>query len=161
MAKVYEIDGRLLIRTVNNCGGAGIEDGSTVVVDGYPTIAPDELGQTVQAALDRCRDVPMPSSWPPMRDYARPFLELSPRRYRSYRAWQRATRSVFVQANADSVRVQRQFPELGRGAWRPAATQADDTWTYEVVVTADAGTAALGSAVLKVLEAPPLQETPG
>ncbi|GIH21365.1 hypothetical protein [Rugosimonospora africana] len=160
MAAIYEIDGRLLVRTVDSWGGAGIEDKHTDVLDGYPDVMPDELGRIVQAALARCREVQPPSSWPPLRDYARPLLELSPRRYRSYRSWQRAARYAQIAEKAGSMRVERWLPDLGRGAWFPASDDPQDEWTYMTAVPADAGPAVLGAAVLTVLGAPPWQGAP-
>jgi hypothetical protein len=116
MAAVYEIDGRLLIRTVHSCGGAGIDDEGISVVDGFPGVEAREFGEAVQAALALCREVPMPDSWPSTPDYARPFLEHSPRRYRSYRAWQRSARHASVTAAAESIRVERRHPDLGEAA---------------------------------------------
>ncbi|MEV4517723.1 hypothetical protein AB0K00_53290 [Dactylosporangium sp. NPDC049525] len=160
-AAVYEIDGRLLVRTVNRCGHAGIEEKRTDIVDGYPGIEPGELGRTVQAALARCREVSWPTSWPLMRDYARPLLELSPRRYRSYRSWQRAARYASVRATEESVRAERWYPDLGRGGWEPIPSDpVEDEWTYEVVVPADVGLAGMGAAILTVLAAPPLRDVP-
>ena len=160
MAVVYEINGRLLVRTVDSWGRAGIENEYTVVVDGYPDLTPDEVGQTVQAALDRGREVQPPKPWPPLREYARPLLELSPRRYRSYRSWQRAARRVSVAEKAGSVRVERWLPDLGRGGWYPGSSDPQGEWTYETVVPADVGPAVLGAACLTTLEAPPVQGAP-
>ena len=158
---MYEIDGRLLVRTVNRCGRAGFEDEHTDVVDGYPGVEPGELGGIVQAALARCREVSWPSSWPPKRDYARPLLELSPRRYRSYRSWQRAARYASVCATDESVRAERWHPDLGRGGWEPIPSDpVGEEWIYEVVVPADAGLAGMGAAILMVLAAPPLRGVP-
>jgi hypothetical protein len=158
MAAVYEIDGRLLVRTVDSWGRAGIEDEHTDVLDGYPGVMPAELGRIVQVALARCREVQPPSSWPPLRDHARPLLELSPRRFRSYRSWQRAARHVQIAEKAGSVRVERWLPD--RGGWCPASDDPQNEWTYETAVPADAGPAVLGAAVLTTLEAPPSQGAP-
>jgi hypothetical protein len=160
-AAVYEIDGRLLVRTVHCCGRAGIEDDYTDIVDGSPGIEPGELGRTVQAALARCREVSWPSSWRPMRDYARPLLELSPRRYRSYRSWQRAARHASVRATEESVRAERWHPDLGRGGWEPIPSEpVEEEWIYEMVAPADVGLAGMGAAILAVLAAPPLRGAP-
>lgn len=160
MAAVYEINGRLLVCTVDSWGGAGVENKPTVAVDGYPDVTPDKVGQIVQAALAQCREVQPPQPWPPPREYARPFLELSPRRYRSYRSWQRAARFVSVDVEAGSMLVQRWLPDLGRGGWSPVPADPPSEWTYETVIPAEAGSAVVGAAVLTVLEAPPLQEAP-
>lgn len=158
MAAVYEIDGRLLVRTVNSCGGAGIEADAITVLDGFPDLEARQLGQAVQAALIQCREIPMPRTWPSTPEYARPFLELSPRRYRSYRAWQRAARYAFVTASAESIRAERRFPDLGRGAWGPMpASPADRAWTDDVAMAPAAPADILGNALLTVLAAPPLR----
>lgn len=160
MAAVYETDGRLLVRTVDSWGGAGIEDKHTDVVDGYPGVMPDEVGRMVRAALARCREVQAPGAWPPLREYARPLLELSPRRCRSYRSWQRAARHVNVTGKAGSVRVQRWLPDLGRGGWYLAPSDPQSECIYDTTVPVDAGAAVHGAAVLTTLETPPLQGTP-
>ena len=53
-------------------------------------------------------------------EHAQPLFDASPRRYRSFRSWQRRARHVDLAVRADGVRLARLHADLGRGAWLPA-----------------------------------------
>ncbi|MDT4975659.1 MAG: hypothetical protein QOG98_1417, partial [Pseudonocardiales bacterium] len=86
---VYEIDGRLIVRTLDRSDGLGIERDEHVQIDGFPDVAAAALGTAVAEALDRAREIARPTSWRSLSEYAQPLLAASPGRYRSYRSWQR------------------------------------------------------------------------
>ena len=83
---IYEIDGRLLIRTIDGSDSLGIERNDFEVIDNNAD--PEVIGRAIVEAADRAREVPRPTTWPAQSEYAAPLLAASPRRYRSYRAWQ-------------------------------------------------------------------------
>jgi hypothetical protein len=117
---VYEIDGRLLVRTVDQSDHLGIERDEVVALDGFPDVAATAVGAAVVEALNRTREIPRPTSWRRRSEHARPLLAASPGRYQSYRSWQRAARHVSVHATRDKISVTRWHPDLSRGSWLPA-----------------------------------------
>ncbi|MEV4134773.1 hypothetical protein AB0J72_21695 [Dactylosporangium sp. NPDC049742] len=158
-AAVYEIDGRLLLQTVHRSGRAGISERHVDVLDGYPDVTAEALGDAIGVALARSREIPWPASWPTMREVTAPHLASSPRRYRSWRSWQRAARYVSVHVTADAVHLRRWLPDLGGGGWEPRPVDAPgDGWTYDLTIGGDATPAGIGTAVLTLLESPPLRD---
>lgn len=156
-AAVYEIDGRLLIRTIDGSDGLGIERDDVDVIDGYDDTEADILGRAIVAAVDRAGEVPRPATWRSRSDYAAPLLAASPRRYRSYRAWQRAARHVSVDCGPDGWQISRLYPDLDHGGWQPADVDDDaHSRSARRRLPADAMPSDVGTAVLDCLQEPPL-----
>jgi hypothetical protein len=157
---VYEIEGRLLIRTVDMSDGLGMERDDISTLDGFPGVAAAAVGATVVAALDRTREIPRPTSWRRRSEYSQPLLAASPSRYRSYRAWQRAARYVGVHAGPDGISVTRWHPDLSRGSWEPAEDvgRPVDGWPQEIKLPATASEDEIGGAVIELLGQPSLRD---
>jgi hypothetical protein len=158
---IYEIDGRLLVRTLDRSDGLGIERDESTVLDGFPDLAPGAVGEAVGEALDRTVEVRRPASWRPSSECAQPLLAASPKRYRSYRAWQRAARQVSVHATLDKISVQRWHPDLSRNSWMPPADvgRPVEDWPQEIDLPASATPEEIGAAVLDVLRQPPVRDS--
>lgn len=157
---MYEIDGRLLIRTVDRSDGLGIERDEASVIDGFPAVRAEVLGAELVAALDRTLEIPRPSSWRRLSEHAQPLLAASPVRYRSFRSWQRAARMVGVSAGPDKISVRRWHPDLARGSWMPAAGvgRPVEDWPQQIELPALASPHDLGAAVLALLSQPALRD---
>lgn len=159
-AVVSEIDGRLIVRTVDQSDGLGIERPELVTMDGFPDLAPSVVGDAVITALEQTREIPRPTSWPRLSDYAQPLLAASPGHYRSFRSWQRAARQVSVHASATEISVTREHPDLGRGSWMPAKTVARpvEDWPQRITLPLGGSPEDIGHAVLAVLQQPSLRD---
>jgi hypothetical protein len=155
-ASIYEVKGRLLIRTVDGSDSLGIERNETVVIDGYPDVDAETLGRAVVAAVDQAREVPRPTTWPKLAEYAAPLLAASPGSYRSYRAWQREARHVSVTRRSKEWEIYRWRADLTRGSWGPAeAGGQDQRISAQGRLPRDAESAEVGTTVLALLaEAP-------
>jgi hypothetical protein len=105
----------------------GIERPNITVVDGFPDLDPNVLGQTISRLLWTAREVPPPATWPSIAECAAPLLAASPKRYRSVRQWQRAARSVSIGPHDSQVIVERCRLD-GRGGWCPAELESDEGW---------------------------------
>jgi hypothetical protein len=159
-AAVSEIDGRLIVRTVDRSGGLGIERSELVTMDGFPDLAPAAVGGLVVKALEQTREVPRPTSWPRLSEFARPLLVASPGRYRSFRSWQRAPRQVSVHASADEISLTREHPDLDRGSWMSADAVARpvEDWPQHITLLVGASPEDIGHAVLAILQQPSLRD---
>jgi len=91
---IYEIDGRLLVRTVDSAKGLGFERTSSAMLDGYPGVDPAALGQLVIDAATAVRAIPHPRQHSTPAHFGATLMAESPTRYRSHRSWQRAARHV-------------------------------------------------------------------
>lgn len=145
-ASVYEIDGRLIIRTVHQSDRLGIESEQSRVLDGYPGISHQDIGLLVVDALQLTREIARPAAWGSLRNYAQPLLDLSPNRYRSYRAWLRVARHVSVRATAVEVSITRLQADPNRGGWNHNADNEDRR-----TLPAGASSEAIGAAVADLL----------
>jgi hypothetical protein len=159
-AVVSEIDGRLIVRTVDRSDGLGIERPELITTDGFPDLAASAVGELAIEALEQTREIPRPMSWPRRSEYAQPLLAASPGRYRSFRSWQRAARQVNVSASATEITLIREHPDLSRGSWGPAESVARpvDDWPQHVTLPPDASAADIGQALLAVLQQPSLRD---
>jgi hypothetical protein len=157
---VYEIDGRLLVRTVDQSDHLGLERAETIALDGFPEVPATAVGAAVVEALDRTREIPRPTSWRRLSGHAQPLLAASPSLYRSYRTWQRTARHVSVLAKPDKISVTRWHPDLSRGSWVPAADVGRPVgdWPQEIELPAAASLQEIGTAVLDGLSQPSLRD---
>lgn len=158
---VYEVDSRILVRAVDGSDRMGIERDDQLAVDGYPEISAADLGRTVLDVAATVVEVPRPTSWPTRREYALLFITASPRRYRSWRQWQMAARSVSVHAGQREWELERMQPDLGRGGWLPVTRNrgelSNDGWPQKEAVPFDAPPQEMGAALLRLLEEPPMR----
>lgn len=167
---IYEVQGRLLIRTMDGSGGLGIERLDAATIDGYPDVDTELLGQTVIDALESAREIPRPSSWTEMSDHtnrraagsnrpANPLVAASPGTYRSFRAWQRVARRVSVARTSESWTTVIWGAELSSGGWLPASGQeADEILSGQRRVPRDATPAEVGEMVMHLLTYPPIAD---
>lgn len=118
-AAVYEVEGRLLIRTCDGSDGLSIERDETIAIEDYPDVDADTLGCAVVAAADQALEVSRPSTWRKLSEYAAPLLAASPGKYRSYRAWQQVARYVHITRTAEAWTVTHFYPDLTSGSWLP------------------------------------------
>ncbi len=155
---VYEIDGRLILRVIDGSGGLGIERSESLLVDGFPDVDAVTLGDHVVSLAADVRSVELPASSSKLSEYARPLLDVSPGRYRSYRSWQRAARRVTVTVRPDAIRLVRMHADLGRGSWRPIDPDHPRAAGHpqQTVLDLSATAAAIGAAVLDLLAQPPI-----
>lgn len=154
---VHETEGRIILRVVDGWGGLGIERDENHVFDGYPDVDADRLGTMITEMLFEAREADRPERRRPISEYAAPLIAASPGRFRSHRAWQRATRYVSVSTGA-GLACHRFHADLGRGAWE--AVSPDDVRCAGYPQDVDLGSATtsadLGAAVLQLLEQPPI-----
>lgn len=156
-AAIYEIDGRLLIRTIDGSDSLGIERDDVQVID----IDADRevIGRAIIEAADRAREIPRPTTWPTQSEHAASLLAASPRHFRSYRAWQRAARYVGVHARPDRWHVQRWYPDLNRGGWQPPdETDQSESHGATRLLPLSASPSDIGAEVIALLHEPPLAD---
>ena len=114
-------------------------------------------GALIVVLLGSARVVDMPEWWPPLSEYAGPLLAAAPRRFRSHRAWQRASRHVSVELADGGVRAVRLHADLGRGAWLPAVV--DDPrhagYPQRLDLPSPPTSTAIGEAMARLLRQPP------
>ncbi|MGQ0824839.1 MAG: hypothetical protein ACT4OX_07415 [Actinomycetota bacterium] len=102
-AAIYEIDGRVLIRTHDSAGDRRISrDVSASILDGYPDTSAAQVGHAVFSAVGDAQQVAPPLVWPRASGYNATLLAETVGDYKSFRAWQRAARCVNVAARADA-----------------------------------------------------------
>jgi hypothetical protein len=160
-AKVFEIDGRLIIRTVNETPeGIGVVDDESVVLDGFPEVPVNLIGKAVKDALRRCRTVPRPNPWPLRSEFAAPLLALSPKRYRSYRAWLRASREATVRKTPNGLFVERLYPDLATGTRSSTGYLPGYGYQRTVQLQRNASAMLVGAAIVRVLQQPPVRDLP-
>jgi hypothetical protein len=154
---IYEIDGRLLIRTIDGSDSLGIERNDFEVIDNNAD--PEVIGRAIVEAADRAREVPRPTTWPAQFEYAAPLPAASPRHFRSYRAWQRAARYVHVQARPDHWHLQRWYPDLNRAGWQPS-DETDQSGSHRAArrLPPSANPSDIGAEVIALLHEPPLAD---
>lgn len=155
---VYETAGRVIVRVVDGSDGPGVERCENHVVDGYPALDPAELATTMLELAATIRSIALPDQWPSLSAYSTPLVETAPRRFRSYRSWQRATRSISVAFDRDSVRLVRMHADLARGSWLPVSDSdlraGGFSQRADLVLPTDVST--VGAAMFGLLAQPPI-----
>ena len=157
---VFEIDGRLLLQTVNETT-QGIPVTGTVceAIDGDPDVAPGALGEAALRALGQGRVVPHPGlgERPKAKDYAGPLLANSPKRYGSDRSWMRAagacTRWRLTQRPWWRARIRTSLTTAGGQSRRSSRRATRDVSSFSSVRGG-----CPGRAVLRALRQPPLRD---